>query len=138
VPVDNLPTYIPLDEAAATYRLDRDVLTRAVENDIIRAVKTTRGGILVAEEDVSELPDIPFPTDEMKGRAIRATEALKKYKITSHSTLAGWRERGIVTVIKQNHKNVTYDEYTIALAAQVYHTAKKRQGIRYPRVTTSH
>ncbi len=48
-----LPTYIPLDEAAATYRLDRETLTGAVENGIIRAVKTPEGGILVAEEDAA-------------------------------------------------------------------------------------
>ena len=122
-----LPTFISLGEAVGRYGFSREVLTRLIEDGTIRAARIN-GGIAVAEEDMTDLPDIPVPSDEMKGQGIRATEAIEKYKIASHSTLSGWRERGIVTVIERNHKNVVYDEYTVAIAAHIYHSAKKKQG----------
>lgn len=128
----DLPTYIPLAEAAERYNFGRQVLTRLVEDGRIRAARIN-GSVAVAEEDLKKLPDIPAPAEAMKGKGIRATDAIRKYKIASHSTLAGWRDRGIVRVLERDHKRVVYDEYTVALAAQMYHTSDAKQGIRYSR-----
>jgi hypothetical protein len=121
-----LPTFIFLSEAADLYGFSREVLMWLIEDGTIRAARIS-GEIAVAEEDLKDLPDVPFPSDDMKGRGIRATEAIEKYKIASHSTLSGWRERGIVKTIARSHMNVVYDEYTVAVAAQAYHKAKNKQ-----------
>ena len=129
-----LETYIPLEEAIQRYYLDERLLTRLIKDGTIRAVNVN-SKIAVAAEDVemaSSFPGIPSPSKDMKGRGIRARDAILKYKIASHSTLAGWRSRGIVKVLQRNHKNVVYDEYSVAVAAQTYHANKHRpQGIRY-------
>ncbi|MGD1992495.1 MAG: hypothetical protein PVI59_04800 [Anaerolineae bacterium] len=130
----DLPTYVSISEAARRYHLGHEALTRLVEAGRVRAVEVD-GDIAVAEEDVknTEEYEIPSPTEDMKGRGIRAREAIEKYKIAAHSTLAGWRRRRIVDVITQEHKNVVYDEYSVAKAAQFYHAARHKRGVRYPK-----
>jgi len=130
--VVHLPAYISLDEAARRSRLDRASLTRLVEVGRIRAVRVN-GGVAVAEEDIEDIRElpIPIPSDEMRGRAIRAKDAVEKYKIASHSTLVGWQKRGVVRALSRGHKHVTYDEYTVAAAAQTYHSKQSKRGVRY-------
>jgi len=126
MPVDNLPTYIPLDEAAATYRLDRETLTGAVENGIIRAVKTPEGGILVAEEDVKLLP-VPEPDQQLKGKPIRVTKAAEKYSV-NQSSLTRWANAGYIRVIERGPKLLKLDEADVKLAVDVFNRARRETG----------
>ena len=130
--VDNLPTYIPLDEAAATYRLDRDVLTQAVENDIIRAVKTTRGGILVAEGDVVQITSHDQLREQFKhlrGVGLGIAEAARKYGIPN-PTISRWAKAGYIARIGTEGQKVLVDEADVAYCAEVYRLQGGKQGKR--------
>jgi excisionase family DNA binding protein len=124
-----LPEYITLEEAARYYGVDPQALENLIAEGKIRAIKVG-GRLAVVGEDILAL-QIPAPSEDMKGRPIKAKDAIEKYRIASHSTLAGWRERGIVKVIRRGHRNVLYDEYSIAMAAQLYHSKQAKEGIRY-------
>ena len=124
-------SYIFLEDAAERYGFDHQAIENLVKEGRIKAIEVG-GKLAVSVQDILAL-QIPAPSEEMRGRPIRADDAVVKYKIASHSTLSGWRERGIVKVIKRGHRNVWYDEYSVAQAAQLYHSKKARQGIRYTR-----
>ncbi|MGD1996984.1 MAG: hypothetical protein PVH62_09460, partial [Anaerolineae bacterium] len=78
----NLPTYIPLREAADRYRLGHRALTRLVESGRIRAVEIN-GDVAVAEEDVNIVYRLQaIQVDEsLQGEPIRATEAAERYGV---------------------------------------------------------
>jgi excisionase family DNA binding protein len=51
----DLPTYLFLNQAAARYGVDLTVLHRAITEGTVRAVRTAKGVLLVAGEDVETI-----------------------------------------------------------------------------------
>jgi len=125
---DNLPTYIPLNQAATRYGVNVAMLRRAVESGIMRAVKTPEGRILVADEDISEDVSVIVETDpELKGNPIRVTEAAEKYGV-SHANLSNWSRKGYIRVLEQAPKILLLDEGDVQHAVEIFRRAKHRTG----------
>jgi hypothetical protein len=130
--IAEIPTYLPIDQAVDEFGADSATLRRDIAEGVVRAVRVGEN-IAVSVEDVASISDIPAPTEAMRGREIRAKEAVEKYRLRSQSTLSQWRARGVVDAITLKHRHVTYDEYTVAVAARIYHSEKQSTGIRYTR-----
>jgi len=122
----DVPTYIPLETAAARCGLDPAVLNRAIDYGTIRAVNVDgNGGLAVAEEDVKVLA---IGRDEqLEGKAIRVTEAAKKYGV-SHQSLNNWAEYGYIRIIEQGPKLLLLDEADVKQAAAIFKKAKEKTG----------
>ena len=119
-----LPTYIPLDEAARRYRIDKQVLTHFVESGRIRAVEIN-GRAAVAEEDVRL---ISTRTDErLRGQGIRLMDASRKYGV-SDVNLVRWANAGYIRVLERGPKLLVLDEADVKLVTDVFKQAKERTG----------
>jgi len=83
------------------------------------------GGLAVAEEDVKVLA---IGRDEqLEGKAIRVTEAAKKYGV-SHQSLNNWAEYGYIRIIEQSPKLLLLDEADVKQAAAIFKKAKEKTG----------
>ena len=119
-----LPTYIPLDEAARRYRIDKQVLTHLVESGRIRAVEIN-GRAAVAEEDVAIQA---VQVDEsLRGRPIRVTEAAVKYGI-SQSNLTRWANAGYIRILRRGPKLLELDEADVKAAVEIFRQAQRKTG----------
>ncbi len=97
-----LPIYITLEEAARRYHLSQQMLTRAVENGIIRAVRVNGDIIAVAEGDVkvmSKREELWRRVKHLDSVPIGLEEACAKYQLSSPS-LYQWITRGYVRVLQ--------------------------------------
>ncbi len=127
---DNLPTYIPLNEAATRYGVNVAMLRYAVESGIMQAVRTPEGRILVADDDVSVMEDVSVmvKTDpELKGNPIRVTAAAEKYEV-SQANLSRWAKAGYLHVIERGPKVLILDESDVKLATDIFHQARHATG----------
>ena len=122
--VVNLPTYIPLAEAARRYRLDRETLTRLVEAGTIRAVKVN-GSVAVAKEDI-DLATIRVD-EKLRGRPIRVTEAAEKYGV-NQANLSRWADAGYIRVLQRRPRLLELDEADVKLAAEIFKRAREETG----------
>ena len=120
----DLPTYIPLTEAARRYRLDRTALTRLVEAGRIRAVKIN-GSVAVAQEDI-DLATIQID-ERLRGKPIRVTEAAEKYGV-SHANLSRWADAGYIRVLQRRPRLLELDEADVKLAAEIFKRAREETG----------
>jgi predicted site-specific integrase-resolvase len=96
-----LPTYITLEEAARCYHLSQQMLTRAVENGIIRAVKVNGGIIAVAEGDVrvmSKREELWEQVKHLDGVPISVNDAAARYRLSTGS-LTRWISAGYIRVL---------------------------------------
>jgi len=124
--VGELPTYIPLSEAARRYEIGRRALTRLVEAGRIGAVKID-GGVAVAEEDL-DLVAIEVELDaRLKGNPIRVTEAAQRYGV-SQATLSTWADKGLVGILDQRRRLLLLDEADVKLAAEIFRRAREATG----------
>ena len=122
--VIDLPTYIPLKEAAERYRLGRGALTSLVESGRIRAVQVN-GGVAVAEEDV-DIATIRVD-ESLRGCPIRVTEAAERYGV-SQTTLSTWAGKGLIHIIERRPRLLLLDEADVKLAVEIFKQARKRTG----------
>jgi len=134
----NLPTFIPLEEAARRYGLSRDVLTRLIEDDRIEAVTTAQGEILVSQYAGEGI--IPVPRGKTKeqiiaekfgslqGRPITVSDAMQKYQISNDVTIRRWVTKGYIAVVDNGYP-VRLDEAEVAYCAEIYHQ-RQRAGVR--------
>jgi len=126
----NLPTFIPLEEAARRYGLSREVLTRLVEDGKIRAARVN-GGIAVAKEDVSSVA-IQLSADlnldkSLRGQPIRVTEAAERYGV-SQANLSRWADAGYIQIIDRRRRLLLLDEADVKLAAEIFKRACEETG----------
>lgn len=75
------PVYLRLEEACRKYNLEHDLLTRAVEHGVVRAIRVD-GFIAVAEEDVRKLRDVNGEPAVELPRYIPLAEALRRFRIS--------------------------------------------------------
>lgn len=85
-PQNNIPTYIPFDQAVRQYGLSKKVLTQRIRTGKIQAVQLPSGDLLVAAESNGQ----DYQTKEeiigdrfthLRGKTITPYEAEKKYGI---------------------------------------------------------
>ena len=102
---DNLPTYIPLNQAATRYGVNVAMLRRAVEDGIMQAVRTPEGRILVASEDtkfimqhIAKRDTLRKKVNHLESTPIGVKEAAQKYGISTGS-LTRWVNVGYVRVL---------------------------------------
>jgi len=117
----NLQTYIPLDDAARRYQINRLALTHAIQSGRMRAVQVD-GGVAVAEEDMRILA---IDLDEsLKGKPIRSVEAAEKYCV-SQANLSHWADAGYIRIVERRPRCLILDEADVKRAATVFKRARK-------------
>ncbi len=120
----DLPTFIPLKEAAIRYGLRREMLTRLVEDGKIRAAKMN-GEITVAEQDVN-IRSIQLD-EGLQRQPIRVTEAAERYGV-SHANLSRWADAGYIQIIERRQKLLLLNEADVKLAADIFKQARRETG----------
>ncbi len=102
--VKDLPTYIPLAEAAEKYQINHQALTRLVERGEIQAVGVN-GEIAVAEEEVEEAIQKMSKRDELwsrvqhlDGTPVSVNDAASRYRLSTGS-LTQWIKAGYIRVL---------------------------------------
>ncbi len=126
----NLPTYIPLEQAAERYNLSMKDLNAALKRGTLKAVQTPEEDVLVAVEDVQVLAERlePAPVNPaLAGRAIRATEAATKYSLNQQS-LSNWAYAGYIRILERGPKLLLLDEGDVQRAADLFHRARQETG----------
>jgi len=134
---DNLPTYIPLNQAATRYGVNAAMLRHAVESGIMQAVRTPEGGILVASKDMAvmtERGNLWNQVRHLDGKPIGIGEACRKYKLGTVSVYH-WIEQGYVRVLNDQRgggrgNKRTLNEADVAYASLVADTRGRRPGRR--------
>jgi len=132
----NLPTFIPLEEAARRYGLSREVLTRLIEDGKIKAARVN-GGITVAENDIREVKKrdrLWKQVEALDGCPIGVKDARLKYSFGA-ATLKQWIEDGIVRVLSHpdgygRGKKKLLNEADVAYANLVAKARGRRRGRR--------
>jgi len=126
---EELATYVSLEEAAQSYGMSVEALSRMAKEGAIRAVKTPQGKILVASNDIATKSREQFR--HLQGRAVSMSEASRKYDIPV-STLHGWVERNLIKVLNPEERGqgrtTLLDESGVAYRAMRYHELKKIRG----------
>ena len=123
-PQNNIPTYIPLDQAARQYGLSKKVLTQQIRVGKIQAVQLPSGDLLVAAEN----NDQDYQTKDeiiarkfasLRGQGISASAASKKYGI-HHQNFINWARSGYIRILKEKPRLLEMDEADVAYCAFVY------------------
>jgi predicted site-specific integrase-resolvase len=99
----DLPTYVPLKEAAAKYGISLETLRHDVEQGHLRAVKTSQRDIFVANEDVQVIhkrESFWRQVEPLEGKAIGVREARQKYELAG-ATLTRWIAHGVIRVLEE-------------------------------------
>ncbi len=116
--VTALPTYISLHKAALRYGVSEAVLRRAVEDGIIRAVRVTRGEILVIGEDIDPIVDDLKAKDKKLPTYIPLPEAYSLYGI-SEETLHKAINSGTVHAIQTPSGNTLVSSKDVVSIANI-------------------
>lgn len=128
----NLPTYVPLAEAAVHYQVPAETLTRAIESGMIRAVQTPEGGILVADEDTAVIA-AQAQAQSAGDELVSISEAGKKLNIPQ-SVIWRWHSYGWLPQISTGSRNAKLVSWQRARAlANLYHEHTKRGSRLIPR-----
>ena len=129
----NVPTYIPVSEAAQKYGLSEQALTQLIQTGKIEAVRLPSGEVLVpADNDPQRIKTkdqiIAETFGELKKQPITISEASKKYGVPG-TTIRAWIPFEYVHIINPEAYPMMLDEAEIAYCAQIYHE-RKAAGIR--------
>ncbi len=143
--VRDLPTFIPLEEAAQRYGLSRAALTRLVEDGKIKAAHVN-GGIAVAQDEtqtiVHKVTAIMAIRDKLwsqvkhlEDEPISMSQACEKYPEINFASLSRWVIQGYIrtlnspTNIGRGHKKLL-NEADVAYTAAILRMRGKRPGKR--------
>jgi hypothetical protein len=130
-----IPTYLPLGEAAQKYDLSEQVLTQLIQAGKIEAVRLPSGELLVSAENGQHKTKEDIINDKfahLRGQVITVTEAAEKYgeKCGFHrNTILEWVKHEYITVHKPGYR-MELDEADVAYCADVYRQRKKAGGTR--------
>ncbi len=122
-----LPTYIPLSEAALRYAVPEKILFQAIEDEVIRAAEINKQ-VVVAAQDVSLLLllDISIKP-ELCAKPIRVTEASRKYAV-SQANLTRWADAGYIRILDRGPKLLVLDEGEVQRAVKIFDQAYQATG----------
>ncbi len=150
-----IPTFIPLNEAAARTGWTVERLRELVAAGTIMAGKLPDGDIIVAVDESGtaiETPTETSPDDQLplaaagddinaqlaairredfahlEGQGITVTEAAKKYNVNRRTILA-WVKQQYIAVLKPGYR-MELDEADVAYCTTVY-SVRKQSGIRF-------
>jgi hypothetical protein len=128
----DIPTYLPLSEAADTYKLSENVLTQLIQTGKIEAVRLPSGELLVPASNGSDLRSkhnvINQKFRDLCGKPITVTEAAEKYDL-HRDTVLEWKKREYITVLKSGYR-MELDEAEVAYCAEIYHQRQTTGGTR--------
>ena len=121
-----IPTYIPLKQAARKYKLSIEALTQLIQNGRIEAAKLPSGEIVVSETSYQTKEQIiENKFKHLKEEKIGAYAASKKYNV-AHQTLIRWSNSGYIA--RDKHKKL--NEADVAYCVFIYNEKKKEYGKR--------
>ncbi len=135
----HIPTYLPLREAAEKYRVDPDVLTRAVRDGKIKAVRIN-GGFALAEGEVKDFAERRRTVEELRrkyahlaGQEISVVQAERKYGL-SRGSLWRWAKAGYITVLDNRKWSRKLDERDVAIIKELIELGELRSGRSLARI----
>ncbi len=131
----NVPTFLPLDDAARKFGLPKKVLTEQIQAGKIEAVKLPTGELLVADklnnsyQHKTKDQIIAEKYSHLRGRIISASGGSRKYSeihgvIITPQILARWANAGYISIIGRGYR-LELDEADVAYCADIY--AQKAQ-----------
>jgi hypothetical protein len=129
----NIPTYLPLADAAKKFGMSRKVLTQMIQTGKIEAVQLPSGELLVAAEDngskpVSKQEIIAEKFSNLSGQTINAYAAQKEYGIR-YQNFIKWARSGYIEIIREEEgRLVEMDAADVAYCAHVYNQKKVEYG----------
>lgn len=119
-----LPTYIPLAEAATQYHVSPHVLQQAIKTGTIKAVQV--GSEIVV--DSTDMKRLTLPVDPgLQGKAIRLSDAAEKYDL-NHRNLERWADAGYIRVLERGPKLLVLDEGDVQRAVAIFEHARRETG----------
>ena len=122
----DVPTYIPLSEAAEKYNLSENVLTQLIQAGKIEAVRLPSGELLVSAENGQSKTREMIINEKylhLKGNPITITKAAEKYELP-RSTIEKWLERKYIEVIDPDSYPMRVDEADVSYCVDVYRERK--------------
>ncbi len=128
----NVPTYIPLPEAAQKHGLSEQALTQLIQAGKIEAVQLPSGELPVASEKnaikhKTKNEIIAAKFGHLRGKLISINAASRKYGILP-SNFTRWVRSGYIEVIKEEDRQVKMDEADVAYCEYVYTKKKEEYG----------
>jgi len=124
---DNLPTYIPLNRAAEQYNVASQLLRRAVESGIIRAVKINEE-VIVADEDVAVVA-AQVQAKDQGDELVSISEAGRRLDIPA-GTVYQWYKYGWLSWIASGPRNAKLVSWKRAQALGQLHKKRSKRGRR--------
>lgn len=130
----NLPTFIPLPDAASQTGLSVDKLTRLVEAGRIAAAQLPDGEIVVSRRDTDRA--VPTPKEELpeykkhahlRGQVIGIGEAARRHEIPQ-PTISRWVKLGYIQKLGQQGQKLLIDAADAAYCAEIYRVRGGGQG----------
>jgi hypothetical protein len=128
-----VPTYLPLPEAARKYDISENLLTQLIQAGKIEAVRLSSGELLVSDNnDPQKIKTkeqiIAEKFGKLRERPITVSEASQKYRVPG-STIREWIPLEYVHIINSGGYPMKLDEAEVAYCAEIYHE-RKAAGIR--------
>ena len=131
----NVPTYLPLSEAAQKHGLSEQALTQLIQAGKIEAVQLPSGELLVIA-DKNSLPKtkaqiIEEQFSHLRGQSITVSDAAEDYDLHRDTVLL-WTKKGYITPLKQGGRGsrMELDKAEVAYCAKIYHERKGKRGVR--------
>ena len=135
----NVPTYLPLSDAAKKFKLSEKALTQLIKASKIEAVQLPSGELLVAAEDNGKNGQNLKTKDEiiaeefahLRLKPITVTEAAENYDL-HRDTVLEWTKKGYITSLKHSGRGsrMELDEADVAYCAKIYHERGGKRGVR--------
>ncbi len=128
----DIPTYLPLSEAAGKYNLSENVLTQLIRTGKIEAVQLPSGELLVSansspQKIKTKEQIIADKYGPLKRQPITVSEASQRYKVLNR-TIREWVSLNYIQVVDDGYP-MKIDEAEIAYCAEIFHE-RKAAGVR--------
>jgi hypothetical protein len=129
----NIPTYLPLADAAKKFGMSIKVLTQMIRAGKIEAVQLPSGEVLVAAENngqewKTKKDIISEKFAHLRGKTITPYKAQKKYGGIHRNNFINWARSGYIEIRKEEDRLMELDEADVAYCAYVYGEKKKEYG----------
>jgi hypothetical protein len=129
----NVPTYIPLSEAAQQHGLSEQALTQLIQAGKIEAVQLPSGELLVPSDGnghelgtKEELISAKFA--HLRGQRISPYAAQKEHEGIHRGNFIRWARAGYIEILHEEEKLIELDAADVAYCAYVYKQKKLEYG----------
>ena len=129
----DVPTYLPLSEAADKYDLSEKALTQLIEAGKIEAVRLPSGEVLVPADNGSKAPQtkeeiVTEKFADLQEKPITVSKAANTYELHER-TIRRWIENGYIKVIKEDSP-IQIDQADVAYCKDIYRQYGGKRGVR--------